>query len=916
MVETLPIPMSDTINQLQTSEVSPPHSNKQLWESLQPILYTLDDDHDLPAWCILHDVRISTEAQAARQQREIENMNLVDRLFDRMIQDGLPNLYSDSLDHPGIDEELRTLGKQLILMIQRTREEQRLPPYTPPAILAVTYELWHVDYLHRNHRRDEGSLYSRTHLPQTAFNLIRAGGLTGLPSIIAALHHEDPEDLKIHQDRNPKHHTKTPYRYIDPGKLLCNERYGWTALAELFVELDSITKQTQKTSTQVTGLVRGVTKARDDFRRQVGIEEEEVLNACTLIRESLRHGLRVIALKSADALHNIKTLGKMSQKKIPKRIQKIRRAIHVFTPLNRVGRFNRMAGELLEAAFQHQNPTAIERFEQLRQQQLTKYLGGEDECAHLRTRLAPLMDHPDIEYIAIRPRRFRDYADPERIEDPTYTPQVDWTDPMFEIYVQVRSPETTDGNFMKENEERLIRIDRIRTTILETLKASLGKGKEDRGFSPIEGGWVKIMNPDLFPSQPGQEKTQLSFRIHDAPTEARNRRGYLGRKMPKPSPRQTPSPQTEKQRDEEMPPMIRAAIQTVITRTRGRITRAQFMHLLRQELLKRSIILFTPEMDPVILTEGATALDFANGIHSAVLRNCLGVVVRTAVGDTPSKTIPIAVNPLDPLPDGAIVNVVTRDTDPDFALLGNPIALDLGWLCFASSFTQERLRKILATATPPNQYESKGIAYLKRLEKLLNLGIPTHKKTPSLVTTLLLAVGDEAVIKKEEKIRRAFENEQSGEKKVEIGKNLEKAKAARKRQQGKLLSRIGKGEINPLELLALQEEDDAEPFDVNTINIEFEFPDLPNRPKELNKITEQLGRNAMNIETIDETRPVLRLTIKPIGDTNLYEVLRFILRLSYSYPSMRVCSTTFKNLLRYPGIGGQQMLLFKPQKAA
>ena len=883
-------PKQDSASETLRPKIRP---NNEVWKTLQPELHTIDDDHDLPSWCILYDDRLSTDAKENRQREEVETMNLIDRIFDQMITDGLPNLYSDTPGHPGIDDGLRTIAKNLILAIQRTRWEQRLPPYSPEAMLTIAYEIWHIDYLHRNHTRDTGELYSRTHLPKTAFNIIRSAGLTGLATVIAALHHEDPEDLKgVHEDRNPTHHTKSPQRYIDPAKLLCFEKYGWAALPNQTTSATEIGEMVRRTSTQVAGLIHGVTKAREEFRTQVGAEGEEVQNIRVLIIEALKHGLRVIALKSADALHNIDTLGGMAAHKTEKRPKKIKRAAHVFTPLNAVARFNRMAGELLEASFQYQNPGAIERFKTIRQTRLHKYLGEENGCSHLNNLLAPLRNCPDIEYIAIRPRRFRDYADTEKIEEPDYTPSVDWTDPMFEIYVQVRSPETIEGKILKENQERLKRIDRVRTAILEQLKAPLGEGTEDRGYDSLKGGFVHIINRKLFPEK--GTTAQLAIRIHDAPTEARNRRGYLGKRA-------------QREREEEMPPVIRSAMQTVVTRTKNVTDRTKLIHLLRKELLKTRITEFTPEGDPIELPGGATALDFSNKIHTAILRTCRGAVLRKSIGGT-RKAQPAPYNPLDPLPPDMVVNIVTRETDPDFNLLQEHLRLDPGWLNFANSYTQERLRSILSDIPVEKSqerknaiYEGKGTAFLERLAALYNLNVD------NLTRTLLISTGDEGAVRQVEKTQKALDSRENREPIQGIETKVAEARKTLENRQRNLLRKIGKGEINPLEMLAQEENDTL--MDLINTEIKLEFPDLPNVPGELERISAQMEKNGMNISKVGTTIPVLQLTISPVGGTNLYEVLKFILRLQYSYPSVRVTSSTFHALLGTKAQTGKQQLL-------
>ena len=149
--------------QLNLHALESSYSNELIWDEIQPELKKIDPDAGLPKWAILYDKRQTPEEKTQQQIEETSQMDFIDRVFDQMLTDGLNEHYTHA-GHPGIDQELRTSAKIIILSAQRVRFCQGLEPLPYEALLIICYEMWNVDRHFQNKNRQSGGLYARKHL--------------------------------------------------------------------------------------------------------------------------------------------------------------------------------------------------------------------------------------------------------------------------------------------------------------------------------------------------------------------------------------------------------------------------------------------------------------------------------------------------------------------------------------------------------------------------------------------------------------------------------------------------------------------------------------------------------------------------------------------------------------------------------
>lgn len=887
----------------------PMPDNATEWEGLQPVLAQLDPDAKLPQWAVIYDARLNNEERTERQKNEIATMDWVDRIFDQMVTDGLNERYQDTEGHPKIDQELRTWGKRIILSVNRIRYDQGLKAYTRQAVLMLMYEVWYADMLHRQHHRESGEYYARTHLFEALIILVQESGFTGLASLITILRHDDPEDLQSLHNPEPSEEPSAPKRKkrkpprakINKDLLLANTHYNWSILDSDDPENLSHNKlktEIENIRTKVERAVRGVTVIKVEGGTR---QEKQNLAIINLLGTIQQHGLRVAAIKGADRIHNMKTLEE--KRDLRKRRGITQETAIVYVPILRQAGFKNMAERLLELSFTQGNPRGLVRFRRIQQQHFTKYLGERRERARLRHDLKRIaQQNPDIEYIAIRPQPLSQYADNECITEQDYSPEMDATDPGFEIYIQVRSPEGPNRETIRKE-----RIDQARLLVYQTLKSPLGSGAtEELGFSEDEGGWVEIDNPTLM-------AVPVRIRINDHESEAMKLRGYL------------------RESDVENPPYIDAAIRRVLRKVHGRITTHNILDLIEEELLKPKKVVFQRDGKPLELLGTANGLDAAAAIHGDLLAQCIGIVIRTRRG---SRADAKAISPFDSLPEGVHLNIATDKNDPDARLITERTEMDLGWMCFVRSHTQEQLARLFKKGPLPHEeceqaiekhelYRARAMEYLERLAFLLNL---THEEEEEedfnprtnlneIMRILLHATGEEGILRETEKwaqhLRRA--QEQSRSDTDRITEILKDKKDKLRKKENQLLERIGKGGLNPVEVMAAYLEKEEETLLGEGITVAMKLPDLPGIAE---KIAGEFRKDDLNIEDMgtkaveEEDQPaqeaprvpqkILWARLQLADHATLYDLMRCLLRISYKYPTIQVTTTNFRDAIPHP----------------
>ncbi|MFA4814490.1 MAG: TGS domain-containing protein [Candidatus Gracilibacteria bacterium] len=629
-------------------------NNEHVLEDLAPEMSLIDPTHDIPLEYVVYDGR--TEDIQERLE-DLADMRFVDEVFDSLRQSGV--------DTPGfIDEELRTWGKQMVLLIQRRHRQFHFSLYSHRDIRILVTEMFHVDLLHRLHRnkplRDDGTLYSREHLFKSTRNAIVYEGITDLYYLVALLHHDDGEDLsEIHGVGK-----------INPELLLMAEHYELEP-----EEADSI----QVLRRGVEMIVRTLTKDQIVHKSDLSTEEDNF----RLLLERLEKEVLVVLARLADRLHNLMTLEGKAKRK-PERAREI-----ALTSLKVHARLAGVFAEILhdamvEACTAHLNPNLLERFttqraERIQERVLLPCFRG---CLDDVLKIAGEKEL-SLKFIGYRPKSLGASVDASRVHEPDYDPfavdaeddGIDPWDPMFETLILIKDPRDTDAVINAVTSAFRRPSERGAVTIEVHQEASMDASQR-------EGTLIRIFDHKL--------GGRCFVRVITEEAEAKRVRGVFA---------------NEEQGEKLcIPPHYRQAVQRILDQTHRDAT--GIFELAGVEFLNAAIFVLTPWGERVTLPAGALALDFPAAIHEDVLDGCTDIVVRKGLWARPVKASPFSV-----LKNGDVVEVKTGG--------GASSIVDPSWSVLGNSHTRGALREVVHRKGREFQGQS-GAQYLARLERLFN----------------------------------------------------------------------------------------------------------------------------------------------------------------------------------------------------
>ncbi|MEK7524344.1 MAG: hypothetical protein AAB588_04940 [Patescibacteria group bacterium] len=197
----------------------------------------------------------------------------------------------------------------------------------------------------------------------------------------------------------------------------------------------------------------------------------------------------------------------------------------------------------------------------------------------------------------------------------------------------------------------------------------------------------------------------LNFRVNDAVSEARSKRGIL-------QPRQGESMTAL---DDPLPEDLNDAINGIIEATRGG-TREDILRVIplaRERLFRPTITVFTPppKHEPKTLPLGATGLDFANAVHTDFLGRPMRIICHR------SKTDFGPVHPSDALEDGLTYEVVLADETQAGFLKPGPGEV---YFCKTES-ARKNLRRKLIRGMTSEDVRTVGATYVNQLAHLFGL---------------------------------------------------------------------------------------------------------------------------------------------------------------------------------------------------
>ncbi len=371
------------------------------------------------------------------------------------------------------------------------------------------------------------------------------------------------------------------------------------------VTLEEITDQF---GAEIASLVDGVTKlSRFEFRTK----EEQQAETYRKMFLAMAKDIRVILIKLADRLHNMRTLEHL--KNPDKAIMKAKETLEIYAPLaHRLGIY-RLKVELEDRAFSFLEPEA---YKELTEQMNVKFAEREDALKEamgmLRTKLDEMHIHAEIEG---RPKHY------------------------YSIYKKMKTQNKTLDQIFD-----LIAV----RVIVDTVKDCYAVlGTVHTLWKPIPGrfkDYIAVPKPNMYQSL----HTTLISR-HGNPFEIQIRTFEMHRTSEYGIAAHWKY--KEGRSNESSLDMKLAWLRQILEWQDETKDAREFMDTLKIDLYSDEVFVYTPKGDVMNLPKGATPLDFAYSIHSAIGNKCVGAKIS-------GKIVPLDYH----LKTGDIVEVLTSSS--------------------------------------------------------------------------------------------------------------------------------------------------------------------------------------------------------------------------------------------------------------
>jgi len=414
--------------------------------------------------------------------------------------------------------------------------------YSTPDNIDLVKEAFHfAEEKHRNRKRASGDPYF-THCIETAKILIELN--MDAPTIAASLLHDVMED----------------------------EGVSYQELAERF-------------GTEIADMVGGVTKISSiEF---FGSSEERQVENYRKLTIAMARDIRVLLIKLADRLHNMRTLGYLA----PEKQRKIAlETLEIYAPLaHRLGMF-RMKVDLEDLAFKHLHP---EEYRQIAQLVSEKREERERYTKEVAGKIKNVLEEAGIEAeVWGRPKHF------------------------YSIYKKMRRQ-----NIPFENLYDLIAF---RVLVKDVPDCYSALGVIHSKWTPIPGrikDYIALPKSNRYQSlhttviESGRP-VEIQIRTYDMHKIAeygiaahwKYKEGVSGQ-----------SPYDN----------YIAWLRSLVEQMRDVNKPAQFITSIKTELAPEEIYVFTPKGDLKVLPEGATPIDFAYSVHTEIGHHCVGAKVNS-----------------------------------------------------------------------------------------------------------------------------------------------------------------------------------------------------------------------------------------------------------------------------------------------
>lgn len=479
-----------------------------------------------------------------------------------------------------MNEEFKPLSQQ--------EEKKKLIEEEENALIDEEYQALVKDYLGSNHRRKVGII-------EKAFNLAR----------------------KAHE--GVRRRSGEPYilHPIGVARIVCSEM-GLGSTSICCALLHDVVEDTEYTSEDIRALfgdkiadiVEGLTKISREMLPDK-VESAQAENFRKLIL-TMNDDIRVILIKIADRLHNMRTLGSMPKNK---QLKIAGETLYIYAPIaHRLGLFA-IKTELEELSFTIEHPEAQKAISE-------KIRSTEEERKRLFVRFAEPLE-TEFSRIGLH------YEMKARVKS-TYSI---WRKmqqkkiPFEEVYdlFAVRIVFESDPDISDKN--RCWQIYSIITDIYQVKTDRI----RDWISSPKSNGYRALHLTVMGPDGSWVEVQIRSEKMNDIAE-----RGFAAHWKYK---------NENIEEDSELEKWIDTIREVLENPTPDSL---DFLDTIKLNLFTEEIRVFTPKGDTIVLPQGATALDFAYAIHEEVGMHCIGAKVN-------HKLVPFSI----PLQNGDQISIIT-----------------------------------------------------------------------------------------------------------------------------------------------------------------------------------------------------------------------------------------------------------------